>query len=146
MITILIILFSMSCVMTQIIQMEPSQGILIPAGIAQSVRITRSSQSNSTPPTAYSSVSTYPNSKLAPATTRSYKPFSIPALPCPRNYLFSCQASLTPTQCLSPPAPSPSYTVRAKASASSSYVTPQGAYSHIIPQYSFAVPVVKELF
>nr|AVQ54903.1 vitelline membrane protein Vm26Ab [Bactrocera dorsalis] len=145
MITLLIILFSMSCVMTQIIQMEPSQGILIPAEIAQSVRITRSSQSPSTPPTEYSSVSTYPYSKLALATTHSYKPSSIPTLPCPRNYLFSCQASLIPTQCSSP-VPSPSYTVPAKASTSSSYVTPQGAYSHIIPQYSFAVPVVKELF
>lgn len=145
MIKFLILLFSMSSVLSQIIQMEPSKGILFPAGIAQSVRITRSSYSPSTPPAPYSGVSTYPHSRPAPAPTHSNEPSSIPAPPCPRNYLFSCQPSLTPAPCSSP-APSPSYTVPAPAPASSSYATPQDAYSHIIPQYSFAGPVAKELF
>lgn len=145
MIKFLILIFTMSSAMTQIIQLEPSQGILIPAPIAQSVRITRSSHSPPTSPAAYSGSSTSQYSRPAPATIQSHKPSSIPTPPCPRNYLFSCQPSLTPAPCSSQDT-SLSYTVPAPPPTSESYGTSQGSYSHIIPQYSFAVPVIKELF
>ncbi|XP_028900460.2 vitelline membrane protein Vm26Ab [Zeugodacus cucurbitae] len=145
MIKFMFLIFTLSPIIAQIIQLEPSQGILIPAPLAQSVRISRSSYSPPSPPAAYGGGSASSYTKPAPAPVQSYKPSSIPAPPCPRNYLFSCQPSLAPAPCAAP-VPSPSYSAPAPAAPSASYGSPQGAYSHIIPQYSFAVPVVKELF
>lgn len=51
---------------------------------------------------------------------------TIPALPCPQNYLFSCQPSLAPVSC-APPASSKSY-------------GSVGAYSAPIPTYVAQLP------
>ncbi|XP_017132215.1 vitelline membrane protein Vm34Ca-like [Drosophila elegans] len=60
-----------------------------------------------------------PSYAAAPAAP-SYAPSSIPAPPCPKNYLFSCQPNLAPVPCS---APAPSY-----GSA--------GAYSQYAPVYA----------
>lgn len=66
---------------------------------------------------------------------------SIPAPPCPKNYLFSCQPNLAPVPCAAPAA-APSYGSAGAYSAPvptymaplvNNYGTPQG-YSGFLPQ------------
>ncbi|CAD6996938.1 unnamed protein product [Ceratitis capitata] len=123
MLKVLIFSLIMGLVKTQIIRLEPSQGILVPAPIAESVRITRSSYGSPAPSVPYSQPAPQ-YSRPGPAPSSSYKPSTISALPCPRNYIFSCQPALTPAPC-SAPAPASSYSAPL-----------QGAYSSNIPQYS----------
>ncbi|XP_016961773.1 vitelline membrane protein Vm34Ca [Drosophila biarmipes] len=72
-------------------------------------------------PQAYAAPAPAPQAYAAPAAP-SYgaAPVSIPAPPCPKNYLFSCQPNLAPVPCS---APAPSY-----GSA--------GAYSQYAPVYA----------
>ncbi|KAI8043727.1 vitelline membrane protein Vm34Ca [Drosophila gunungcola] len=63
-----------------------------------------------------------PQAYAAAPAAPSYAPASIPAPPCPKNYLFSCQPNLAPVPCS---APAPSY-----GSA--------GAYSQYAPVYAQA--------
>ncbi|EDW76099.1 uncharacterized protein Dwil_GK15281 [Drosophila willistoni] len=60
-------------------------------------------------------------SYAAPAAPAYSAPVSIPAPPCPKNYLFSCQPNLAPVPCSAP----------APASYGSA-----GAYSQYAPVYA----------
>ncbi|KAH8273921.1 hypothetical protein KR044_003409 [Drosophila immigrans] len=67
--------------------------------------------------------SPYGGAGAPPAPPVAYGPpatVGVPAPPCPKNYLFSCQPNLTPVPCS---APAPSY-----GSA--------GAYSQYVPVYA----------
>ena len=64
--------------------------------------------------------------------------YSIPSPPCPKNYMFSCQPSLTPVPC----AASAGYGSAAYAAAPAAYAAAPaapasygsaGAYSHYVP-------------
>ncbi|XP_023299353.2 vitelline membrane protein Vm34Ca-like [Lucilia cuprina] len=61
----------------------------------------------------------------APAPSGGYGGASIPAPPCPKNYLFSCQPSLQPAPCSQP--------------AAGGYGG-AGAYSENYPVYALQVP------
>ncbi|KAH8413944.1 hypothetical protein KR009_000643 [Drosophila setifemur] len=135
-----------SAVVGETIQLQPTQGILIPAPLAENIRVSRAayggygapaassysapaapSYSAQTPPAAPAySVPAAP-AYSAPATSAYSPPASISSPPCPKNYLFSCQPSLEPVPCS---IPAPSY-----GSA--------GSYSQYVPQY--AVPYVRSL-
>jgi len=147
---------ALSAVSAETIQLQPTQGILIPAPLAENIRVSRgayggygapaasapasssysapAAQSYSAPavqsysaPAAQSYSAPAGPSYSAPAAPTYSAPATIPSPPCPKNYLFSCQPSLQPVPCNSP---SPSY-----GSA--------GAYSQYVPHY--AVPFVREL-
>ncbi|EDW76348.1 uncharacterized protein Dwil_GK14709 [Drosophila willistoni] len=134
-------------------QLQPTQGILIPAPLAENIRVSRAAYGGgySAPAAASSYSAPAAPSYSAPAAAPAYSapaapaysapaapsysapaapsysaPASVPAPPCPKNYLFSCQPSLQPVPCS---APAPSY-----GSA--------GAYSQYVPQYA---PLVREL-
>ncbi|EDW03024.1 vitelline membrane protein Vm26Ab [Drosophila grimshawi] len=159
----LITMLAMCCA-AETIQLQPTQGILIPAPLAENIRVSRAAYggygapaaapsyaapaapSYSAPaapaysapapapaPAAYAAPAAPSYAAPAPAPAApSYAapapaaPTSIPAPPCPKNYLFSCQPSLQPVPCS---APAPSY-------------GSSGAYSQYVPQY--AVPFVRE--
>ncbi|XP_075152195.1 uncharacterized protein LOC142226195 [Haematobia irritans] len=70
-------------------------------------------------PPAYSAPVAVPAYAPAPA------PMTIPAPPCPKNYLFSCQPTLTPAPCSSPVA----------AAAAGGYGS-AASYSHNYPIYA----------
>ncbi|XP_016978505.1 vitelline membrane protein Vm26Ab [Drosophila rhopaloa] len=142
---------ALSVVSSETIQLQPTQGILIPAPLAENIRVSRAAYggygaapaaASYAAPAAYSAPAPAAPapaySASAPAAAPAYAapapaapaysaPASIPSPPCPKNYLFSCQPSLQPVPCS---APAPSY-----GSA--------GAYSQYVPQY--AVPFVREL-
>ncbi|KAH8342738.1 hypothetical protein KR084_004704 [Drosophila pseudotakahashii] len=146
---------ALSAVSSETIQLQPTQGILIPAPLAENIRVSRAAYGGYGAPAAPAAASyaaapaapTYSTpaapsysapaapsysapaapSYSAPAAPAYSAPSSIPSPPCPKNYLFSCQPSLQPVPCS---APAPSY-----GSA--------GAYSQYVPQY--AVPFVREL-
>ncbi|KAI8038216.1 vitelline membrane protein Vm26Ab [Drosophila gunungcola] len=133
-------LLALSAVSSETIQLQPTQGILIPAPLAENIRVSRAAYggygaaapatASYAAPAAYSAPAApaYSPPAAAPAyAAPAPAPASIPSPPCPKNYLFSCQPSLQPVPCS---APAPSY-----GSA--------GAYSQYVPQY--AVPFVREL-
>ncbi|XP_017120523.1 vitelline membrane protein Vm26Ab [Drosophila elegans] len=146
-------LLALSTVSSETIQLQPTQGILIPAPLAENIRVSRAAYGGYGAPAAAPAAASYaaPAAPAAasyaapaaysapaapvyspPAAAPAYAapapaPASIPSPPCPKNYLFSCQPSLQPVPCS---APAPSY-----GSA--------GAYSQYVPQY--AVPFVREL-
>ncbi|XP_037709659.1 vitelline membrane protein Vm26Ab-like [Drosophila subpulchrella] len=139
---------ALTAVSSETIQLQATQGILIPAPLAENIRVSRAAyggygvEAASAPASfSYSAPAVQPYSApavqpysapagpsySAPAAPTYSAPSSIPSPPCPKNYLFSCQPSLQPVSCN---APSPSY-----GSA--------GAYSQYVPHY--AVPFVREL-
>ncbi|XP_017859871.1 PREDICTED: vitelline membrane protein Vm26Ab [Drosophila arizonae] len=143
----LVTLLAVVCA-AETIQLQPTQGILIPAPLADNIRVSRAAYGGYGAPAAAPSYSApaapsygAPAAPAAPAyaapaapAAPAYSapapapaPASIPAPPCPKNYLFSCQPSLQPVPCS---APAPAY-------------GNAGAYSQYVPQY--AVPFVREL-
>ncbi|XP_037731187.1 vitelline membrane protein Vm26Ab-like [Drosophila subpulchrella] len=131
---------ALSAVSSETIQLQPTQGILIPAPLAENIRVSRSTyggygvQAASAPASfSYSDPAVQPYSApagpsySAPAAPTYSAPSPIQSPPCPKNYLFSCQPSLQPVPCN---APSPSY-------------GSTGAYSQYVPHY--AVPFIRDL-
>ncbi|KAH8298125.1 hypothetical protein KR018_007104 [Drosophila ironensis] len=144
----IVIVAALAVVSGETIQLQPTQGILIPAPLAENIRVSRAAYGGYSAPAAapaYSAPAPAPAAPAysapaapaysapaapaysAPAAPAYSAPASIPSPPCPKNYLFSCQPSLQPVPCS---AAAPSY-----GSA--------GAYSQYVPQY--AVPYVREL-
>uniref|UniRef100_A0A1I8P4Q4 VM domain-containing protein n=1 Tax=Stomoxys calcitrans TaxID=35570 RepID=A0A1I8P4Q4_STOCA len=58
-----------------------------------------SSYSAPAAPVSYSAPASPAYSAPAPAVPSYSAPMTIPAPPCPKNYLFSCQPTLTPAPC-----------------------------------------------
>ncbi|KAH8377016.1 hypothetical protein KR093_002733 [Drosophila rubida] len=65
------------------------------------------------------------------ASSGGYGASSVPAPPCPKNYLFSCQPNLAPVPCS---APAPSY---GSAGAYSSPVASYAAPNYGVPQQQY---------
>ncbi|XP_016953648.1 vitelline membrane protein Vm26Ab [Drosophila biarmipes] len=138
---------ALSAVSSETIQLQPTQGILIPAPLAENIRVSRaayggygapaasapSAPAYSSPPSSYSAQAAQSYSapaapsNSAPSAPTYLAPLPIQSPTCPKNYLFSCQPSLQPVPC----------------SATSSSYGSAGAYSQYVPHY--AVPFVREL-
>ncbi|EDW76346.1 uncharacterized protein Dwil_GK15410 [Drosophila willistoni] len=76
----------------------------------------------------YGDLTRFRKSAYGGGSSGGYGASSIPAPPCPKNYLFSCQPNLAPVPC-SAPAPS--------------YGSPAGAYSSPVASYiapNYGVP------
>ncbi|XP_016993443.1 vitelline membrane protein Vm26Ab [Drosophila takahashii] len=152
---------ALSAVSSETIQLQPTQGILIPAPLAENIRVSRAAYGGYGAPAAPASYAAAPAapSYSAPATP-SYSAPAAPSYPAPAAPSYSA-----------PAAPSYSAPAAPAYSAPSSIPSPQcpknylfscqpslqpvpcsapapsygsaGAYSQYVPQY--AVPFVREL-
>ncbi|XP_005187781.2 vitelline membrane protein Vm32E-like [Musca domestica] len=69
-----------------------------------------------------------------------YGPVTIPAPPCPKNYLFSCQPSLSPAPCSPPVAAFAAAAGGSGGAAAGGAGGSAGAYSQQYPLYSVPQP------
>ncbi|XP_017063011.1 vitelline membrane protein Vm26Ab [Drosophila eugracilis] len=158
---LIVSVLALSAVSSETIQLQPTQGILIPAPLAENIRVSRAAYGGYGAPAAPAAASyAAPAAPAAPAysapAAASYSAPAAPAYavpaptpayaaPAPVAPAYSAPASIP-----SPPCPKnylfscqPSLQpVPCSAPAASSYGS-AGAYSQYVPQY--AVPFVREL-
>lgn len=170
--TLYAIVFLVASIAADTIQLEPSEGILIPAPVADSLRLARHAYGSYAPSIPFFSSAQATNSFSAPFSGPAapiYSSYSVPSpsyqspgTPTPSpSYTTPSPITTTPRPSNTPPTPPPipappcprNYLfscqpslapVPCSSSSSGGVIPLPVAYSHHVPQYAY--PVVNEMY